>query len=165
ATVVSGFTNSADFPVIHPILPDAAVVVPQGFLMKVVHGPNKDRVAFSSFLYESGGAVSSDASGAIYFSGLYTFAGKLDRTGRLEYVFHGIGGRGLAVSGTQRIAVAGPAPLAGLPVFRAIRPYSDLHMAGSTAAGWGDGFLTILSEGPNPGATREQDDAAVTYAG
>ncbi|PYS97516.1 MAG: hypothetical protein DMF50_00335, partial [Acidobacteria bacterium] len=164
ATVATGWTDSADFPVVHPVQPGAAVVPPQGFLLKLVHDARKDRVAISTYLYETGGAVAADPSGAIYFSGPNTLVGKLNPVGHLEYLAHGTSGAAMALSGSQRVAVAGAIRDFSLPTFGAYRAYSDGVFV-SAGAGNGDGFVSILAEGPNLDATREQDDAAVTYTG
>ena len=123
----------------------------------------KDRVAISTYLYETGGAVAADPSGAIYFSGPNTLVGKLNPVGHLEYLAHGTSGAAMALSGSQRVAVAGAIRDFSLPTFGAYRAYSDAVFPSN--GGNGDGFLSILAEGPNLDATREQDDAAVTYTG
>ena len=162
ATVVSGWSESEDFPILHPLQPDAVDTLPRGFLLKLTHLPHKDRVAFSSLLGESVRAVEAVASGAVYLAG--AGVGKLNRGGRLEYLFHGFGGSAMAVSRTHRIALAGVARY-GLMTLNANRPYFDTVHFGHGNAGVGDGFLAILEDGPNPDATREQNDPAVTYAG
>ena len=161
ATVVSGWTYSADFPILHPLRPHAVDTVARGFLMKLAHLPHKDRVTLSSILGENAGAVEADGSGDVYFTG--AGVGKLNSGGQLEYLFQGFGGNAMAVSRTHRIAFTGIAGGA-LKTLNAHQPYSD-YVRPSVIAGNGDGFLSILEDGPNPDATREQDDPEVAYAG
>ena len=161
ATVVSGWTYSPDFPILHPLRAHAVDTVPRGFLMKLAHLPHKDRVTLSSILGENAGAVEADGSGDVYFTG--AGVGKINPGGQLEYLFQGFGGSAMAVSRTHRIALTGIAR-GGMKTLNAHRPYSD-SVRPSTVAGNGDGFLTILEDGPNHDATREQDDPEVAYAG
>ena len=151
-TVSTGTTDSVDFPLLRPIAPDATVVPPQGFLLKMAHGPKQDRVVFSTLLDESGGAVATDASGDIYFSGPNTFAGKLHRSGQIDYLFHGVAATAMAVGEAAAITIVGE-PWDWVPVFRAKLPLS------------GQTFIARLTESSNPGAMLEQDDPSVAYSG
>jgi hypothetical protein len=143
------------------------------FLAKV--DPKLSSLAYSTYLdvgrdascfkyptYVPCGGVAVDTGSNAYVTAGNVFAIRVDAGGNNRiFTFNGFGGQAIALRNmldAPEILVAGRTQSFYFPTFNATNSTYRYYYSDA-------GFMTKLSGGPNPGATLEENDPSITYAG
>jgi hypothetical protein len=182
-TLVTGSTNSSDFPTVRPLQPTLSFAPEaDAFLVKLT--PNASGLIYATYLdigadarcpetyptlNDPCGGVAVDIRGNVYVNAgsplsRGVFVIKVDAAGRRRvYTFNGFGGEAIALKPTRQllapeIFVAGRTRASIFPVLNA---YDSSRKSFETE----EGFLMKLIDGPNPRASFEETDTRITYTG
>jgi hypothetical protein len=177
---VTGGTASLDYPTRKPLQPSLSFP-PEGDAFVTKLDPVGSRLAYSTYLEVGGdvaacvqppgpgpsfgnkcGGITVGRNGEAYVTAKGVFVAKLRASGASRvYTFNGYGGDAIVRGPAGDIVVSGKGPAGTLRLFptaNASDPYLNSYEVEL-------GTLTRLTDGPNPSAQFEQDDARIAYSG
>jgi hypothetical protein len=177
---VTGGTASLDYPTRKPLQPSLSFP-PEGDAFVTKLDPSGSRLAYSTYLEVGGdvaacveppgpgpsfgnqcGGIAVGPKGEAYVTAKGVFVAKLRASGaRRAYTFNGYGGDAIVRAPIGDIVVSGKGAAGDLRLFptaNADDPYVNSYE-------FELGTLTRLTDGANPNAQFEQDDARIAYSG